>query len=792
MRKRNFAFALMLHSVLGSPLLHADDDDSRRIRERRDYKSRADRDTEKDHDQHESYFRHVATFDVMAGNGSGVAEIIDADSSGRQVVYTDAATNSIGLINTESPFNPLGLGTIAVGGEPTSLVMMGKWILIAVNTSESYTSPSGNLIVIHRLSRSVIATHALNGQPDSISISPDKQFAAIVIENERDEDLNGGFIPQNESGRLVIVDLAEDDPSDWSLRDANLTAVENAAFAGIDLEPEYVDINRKNEAVVTFQENNHLAVIDLASGETISQFSAGQVTLDSVDTLENDLIQLDSSITKRREPDAVAWIDNDHFATANEGDYEDTEGEEGGSRGFTIFEKSGIVVFESGESFEHWIVSAGHYNEGRSENKGCEPEAVEFAKIDGVPTLFVGSERCNVVGVYDVSDPWCPIPIQLLPTGIGPEGLKAIPKKQMLLVSTEKDVAEDGIPTMVNIFLADSEESKYPMIASSADEEGNPIPWVALSGLTGDPIRKDTLYAVSDSFLAEGFVYRIDSSQTPAVIDARIQVIGASAGLDLEGIAVDEDGYFWLGSEGNDGSRPNLVLKVDPSTGLVIEEIELPNGLVDQRRSNGIEGIAVRREELEVGGEEFDVDVVYVAIQRAWPNEGDIDGVNTKIGRYDIVRGWSFVHYPLQPVGNGGWIGLSELTLLPNGKFAVIERDKGWGFSTPPNAELKAVFTVDLSKAEFRPYDDSAGLVTIEKKPLADLLPTLEATSIWTAEKVEGLGVTRDGSIYAITDNDGVDDAPGETIFFKVGRFADRDQRDDDDDDRKRRKRHRD
>jgi hypothetical protein len=161
---------------------------------------------------------------------------------------------------------------------------------------------------------------------------------------------------------------------------------------------------------------------------------------------------------------------------------------------------------------------------------------------------------------------------------------------------------------------------------------------------------------------------------------------------------------------------------------------------------------------------------VYVAIQRAWPDEGDEDEVETKIGRYDTATGtWGFVHYPLQPEGNGGWIGLSELTLLPDGSFAVIERDKGWGPSTGPIAELKAVYGVDLAGAEFRAFDDPAGLVTVDKTLLRDLLPDIASASIWTAEKVEGLAVAADGEVYVVTDNDGVDDAPGETVFLGLG-----------------------
>lgn len=718
---------------------------------------------DRSHKHQQRTFAPVASFDVMAENGSSVAEIIDASPSGRQLVYTDSGKGEIGFVNIALPWLPKAGGTVAVGGEPTSLAVMGPWVLVAVNTSESFTSPSGKLVVVNRFSRKIIAEHELNGQPDSIALSPRHTYAAIVIENERNEDENDGLIPQQPSGGLQIVRTIGW-PKFWSISDADLSPVAANAEAGSDLEPEYVDINGRNEAVISFQENNHFAIVDLKSGKTVREFSAGTVELNNVDNAEDDLISLDSRLTKRREPDAVSWIDNNRFASANEGDYEDANGEEGGSRGFTIFNKSGEIEYESAESFEHLLVAAGHYNEGRSENKGVEPESVEFGKYGKQKLLFVGSERSNVVGVYDVRHSQ-PELLQLLPTGIGPEGLKAIPKRGLFVASTETDVADDGIPTMINIYKMKRGDAYYPMLASDKDVNNLPIPWVALSGLAGHPGNPDILYAVSDSFLAKGYIYTIDTASQPARIVNRLEVTGATDSLDLEGIAVGPDGDFWVASEGNAGSRRNAVLKVNAATGMVTKEIHLPAHLEDEARSNGFEGIAVSG---EAGAEQ-----IYVAIQRAWPNEGDADKVNTKIGRYDVTTGaWGFVHYPLNPEGQGGWIGLSDLTLLPDGRFAVIERDKGWGTSTGLNAELKAVYSVDLANARFEPYsEDTAPSFTVSKDLLINVLPVLQKNSVWTAEKLEGFAVAADGQVYVVTDNDGVDDAPGETLFLNLGKY---------------------
>nr|WP_320016083.1 esterase-like activity of phytase family protein [uncultured Desulfobacter sp.] len=721
--------------------------------------------TQNKHQHHcisQELFQHVGTFDVMTGNGSGVAEIVDVTRNGKQLVYTDSENGAIGFVNISDPANPAGQGTVTVGGEPTSLVILDPLVLVGVNTSESYTNPSGQLVVVHRETRQIVAVHELGGQPDSLAMAPDHKRAAIVIENERDEDLNAGILPQLPSGTLLIVDL-QGSAKNWEITEVDFSDVKKKAFQGTDLEVEYVDINSRNQAVVSFQENNHLAIVDLVTGKTVNHFSAGKVVLNNVDIRENDLIEFNSRIEKRAEPDAVSWINNRTFATANEGDYEDKDEEEGGSRGFTIFNTDGTAVYNSAESFELWLASMGHYNEGRSENKGCEPEAVEvgvFGKNRSL--LFVGSERCNAVGVYDVSKSSEPKALQVLPTGIGPEGLKAIPQRDLFVASTEKEVADAGIPTMINIYQLKKGKADYPMISSATDDNGTPVPWVALSGLAGDPENPDTLYAISDSFLAEGFIYTIDVSRKPALIVDRMQVTGADEDLDLEGVAVGTDGSFWLCSEGDANGHPNLILKVDPETGKVLSKVALPEDLKSKARKNGFEGIAVTG---NAGAE-----IVYVAIQRAWPGSGDTDKVNTKIGRYDVVSGaWSFIYYPLEEEGNGGWIGLSELTLLPDGTFAVIERDKGWGQSTGLNAELKAVYGVDLASAEFRTLDNSGGLVTLDKILLWDLLPKMTDASIWTAEKLEGLAVAADGQAYAITDNDGVDDATGETLFLRLG-----------------------
>jgi phytase-like protein len=706
-------------------------------------------------------FDHAGTFDVPANLRSGepidtvtAAEIVDATPDGRTLVYTDSPTGRLGFVDIRRPSAPAAAGTLDMGGEPTSVATIGRKALVAVNTSASFTNPTGELAIVDTSRRRILDRIPLAGQPDSVDISPDERYAAIVIENERDEDVNDGLIPQAPPGALQILDLRH-----MRLRTVALTGL--ADYAPSDPEPEYVDINEQNEAVVSLQENNHLAIVDIEKSVVRRHFPAGSVTLADVDATEEELgpqgngvIELSDTITRRREPDAVKWIDRDTFATANEGDYTDENGDEGGSRGFTLFNERGWVEYESGASFEHEIVRAGHFPQGRAADKGNEPEGLEVASFGRRQLLFVGSERANVVGVYDLGGR-TPEFLHVLPTGVGPEGVRAIPKRDLLAVSAEEDLIADGlgIRSLITLYELD-DRPDYPNLVSAGRE---PIPWVAMSGLAGDPRDDDTLWAVSDSILAQAYIYRVDVSRRPAVIERRIPVGGFD--LDVEGIAARPEGGFWLASEGrtNVGSaRPNLLVRTDAS-GAVLDTVELPAGLVAGATSSGFEGVAV------TGSERRGDETVWAVIQREWAD--DTPGF-VKLARYDVAdEEWTFARYPLDPVESpaGGWVGLSELTLLPDGEHvAIVERDD----RIAQDARVKRIYGVDLEDVDWRPHGQP--LDTVRKRLLRDVLDELDERSISVPDKLEGLGVTDDGRMFLATDNDGVDENYGETLFFNL------------------------
>lgn len=690
------------------------------------------------------HFNRIATFATVDNMAEGEdkarptsAEIMTVTPDGNTLIYSDSPLGALGFVNITDPKAPKPLGNVAMDGEPTTTVVLNETAFVGVNTSKSYTEPSGVLRSVSLADHKVIGNCDLGGQPDSVALSPDGSRLAIAIENERDEDLNDGALPQMPAGFVVIVPI-KDGAADCAAKQVvDLTGL--ADIAPEDPEPEYVDFNSKNELAVTLQENNHIVVIG-ADGKVASHFSAGAVDLTNIDVKKDGKLDFTGEIKgQKREPDSVAWIDDDHFATANEGDWQ------GGSRGFTIWKKDGTIAYESGADFEREIVRLGHYPEGRSGKKGVEPEGLKFSEFDGQKLLFVGAERASMVGVYDVAEPTAPKLLQLLPSGIGPEGMTAIPQRNLFATANETDLGEDGgARAHVMIYAREDAPAAYPTLVSAGDEL---IGWGAISGLTVDAKDPAVLWAISDSaYSAAPAIYRIDTTKTPAEITQKIVVTrdGSPAEkIDLEGIASDGEGGFWLASEGDPKKEvPHQVLHVD-ATGAIVKDFPLPEALLKGQTRFGMEGIAPQDGK------------IWVAIQREW--EDDPKG-QTKLLQLDPATGdWTGVRYPLE--SGEGWVGLSEIAIHGD-KAYLIERDNLIGQA----AKLKQVTSVPL--ADLQPVALDAELPVVKKEVVRDLIPDLKQWNGYVQDKVESLAITPDGTVWVATDNDGVDDASGETFLW--------------------------
>ncbi|WP_372833045.1 esterase-like activity of phytase family protein [Puniceibacterium confluentis] len=690
-------------------------------------------------------FNRIASFatpDNMAA-GEDVtressAEIISVSGDGMTLAYTDSPLRVLGRIDISDPANPQPLGNIALGGEPTAVSVVGKTAYVAVNTSQDHFAPSGHLAAFDLVSGDELGRCDLDGQPDSTAFASDGSFLAVAIENERDEEAGDGRVGQLPAGDVVLIDLADGSPDCASLRHIDVTGL--ADIAPEDPEPEFTDINALGEVAVTLQENNHIVILS-RDGTVLNHFSAGSVDLVGIDaTDERAALRFDEAQPARlREPDAVQWIDDNHLVIANEGDMD------GGSRGFTVFHKDGTEVYESGASFEHAVAQAGHYPDKRSDAKGIEPEGMEIATYDGVPYMFLLAERASVIGVYDMRDPASPVLRQILPSGIAPEGVVAIPQRNLLVTANEADLVEDGGPR-AHVMLYEYAEgaAAYPTLTSSG--AGTLIGWGAISGMVAG--EGATLYAVNDSFYGfQPTIFTIDTAVTPAQITSALPVTRAGSPaqkLDMEGITRDGDGGFWVASEGrSDRLVPHALYHVN-AKGEITDEVSLPAALLAQETRFGFEGVT------RVG------DWLWMAMQREW---GDDPRDHVKLVAYNVeTEEWGAVLYP-KAAADVGWTGLSEIVARGDWVY-VIERDNQIGDA----ARVKKIYRIPA--ADMVPGALGAELTVVRKEEVRDLIPDLKAWGGYVADKVEGLAILDDGTFWVSTDNDGVDDSSGETFMW--------------------------
>lgn len=167
-------------------------------------------------------------------------------------------------------------------------------------------------------------------------------------------------------------------------------------------------------------------------------------------------LDLDASIASEYTDENDLKVMVDLGDTDNDGDYDKLYAY--GARSFSIWNANGDIVWDSGDEIAKKVAELQPtlFNkdedemDGRSGNKGAEPEALTVGTIGDKTFAFIGLERQDAIMVYDITDPAEPIFSDYIITSsdgktgdISPEGMKFITAnespngKNLLLVSFE-------------------------------------------------------------------------------------------------------------------------------------------------------------------------------------------------------------------------------------------------------------------------------------------------------------------------------------------------------------------
>lgn len=235
---------------------------------------------------------------------------------------------------------------------------------------------------------------------------------------------------------------------------------------GMDFEPEYIVVSADGlKAFVSLQEANAMAVLNLQTNSFESVIGLGVKDFSApgneIDPLNNGSSMFGSYAAKGLYmPDGMATYQTGGrtlIVMANEGDFREddidrvsasalgttgdlrnlrvttTESSSGklyaaGARSFSIRDEAGNIVYDSGSILDREAALRGIYDDGRSRDKGVEPEGVEIATINGRVYAFVGLERTlkAAVAIFDITDPENSQFVNMIVTDgdLSPEGLK--------------------------------------------------------------------------------------------------------------------------------------------------------------------------------------------------------------------------------------------------------------------------------------------------------------------------------------------------------------------------------
>ncbi len=288
---------------------------------------------------------HTGIFDA------GAAEISAYDPASKQLFFTNAEDNSIVVLDLSDPSYPTEVTTIdmSVYGDGVNSVAVYNGLVAVAVQADPVTDP-GSVVFFKASDASHISTATVGALPDMVAFTNDGQTVVVANEGEPNDDYD-----VDPEGSISILDVSGIDASAGTGSAVVSTAGFNAfdaqeatllaegvrifgpgATVSQDLEPEYVTISSDDAtAYVVLQENNALAVVDIASATVTDIWALGFKDHSQFGN-EIDASNDDGAINLAKwpvwgmyQPDAISTITmggNDYLITVNEGDARDYDG----------------------------------------------------------------------------------------------------------------------------------------------------------------------------------------------------------------------------------------------------------------------------------------------------------------------------------------------------------------------------------------------------------------------------------------------------------------------------------
>lgn len=278
------------------------------------------------------------------------------------------------------------------------------------------------------------ATAAQDFEPEYIAVAPDSKTAYVTLQEN-----NAVALVDLEAGRITdVVGLGWKDfsqvPMDASDKDG-----------GINMKtwPVWGMYQPDSIAAFTAQGQTWLAIANEGDSRDYDGWSeevrVADLTLDP--EAHPDAAELQKPENLGRLKTTITMGDTD-----GDGDIDRIHAY--GGRSFAILDAKGRMVWDSGADIERMLAENHEavFNvdedtvDGRSDDKGAEPEALTAGLVGDTPYVFVGLERVGGFVIYDATNPTAPVLVTYVdprnlhgmpdpeePVDLAPEGMTLIP-----------------------------------------------------------------------------------------------------------------------------------------------------------------------------------------------------------------------------------------------------------------------------------------------------------------------------------------------------------------------------
>jgi hypothetical protein len=266
----------------------------------------------------------------------GNTEVVAFDPISKRVFSTNGTANKVDIIDLSNPAAPSFLSSITVAGNLNSVAVCNGKVAIAV----AYGTDPGEVLLTDTDGNLLLpAGIPVGALPDMVTFTPD--CSKILTANEGEPNSNYTIDPE---GSVSIIDISNGVENytvatadfkayigqEDALRAQGIRIFGPGANAAQDFEPEYIAISEDGAtAYVTLQENNAIAIVDIASATVVDVkplgFKDHSLHRNAFDPSDRDGgIRIQTWPVKGMyQPDACAVYTVDgqtYVLTANEGD----------------------------------------------------------------------------------------------------------------------------------------------------------------------------------------------------------------------------------------------------------------------------------------------------------------------------------------------------------------------------------------------------------------------------------------------------------------------------------------